>query len=90
MQNPTKSPTTSTASEGTIRPDFSAMAERWPSAFVARDKSSDFSGGLISPRYLANLDSVGKGPPGKIRCGRKIGYSVVEFIKWLEARSENV
>ena len=88
MQNPTKNPTTSNTSEDKIEPDFSEMAVKWPSAFVARDKSEEFTGGMIKPRYLANLDSVGKGPPGKVRCGRKIAYPVTEFVKWLESRSE--
>lgn len=67
---------------------FSEMAEKWPSAWVARTEAKDFSGGLIGEKYLANLDSQGKGPAGRIRCGRKVAYPVTEFIKWLEARSE--
>jgi hypothetical protein len=44
---------------------------------------------MIGEKYLANLDSAGKGPAGRIRCGgRKVAYPVQEFIKWLAARSE--
>lgn len=71
------------------RPDFSAMAEKWPSSHVSRDKIGEFSGGVITPGYLANLDSSKKGPPEKVRCGRKIVYPVASFVRWLEARSEN-
>ena len=67
---------------------FQEMAERWPSCWVARTEAEKFTGGLISEKYLANLDCVNKGPAGRIRIGRKIVYPVQEFIKWLEARSE--
>jgi len=43
---------------------------------------------MIGEKYLANLDSAGKGPAGRIRCGRRVAYPVNEFIKWLAARSE--
>lgn len=65
-----------------------SMADKWPSTFVARTEAEKFSGGLIGEKYLANLDSAGKGPAGRIRCGRKVAYPVTEFIKWLEGRSE--
>lgn len=67
---------------------FSGMAAKWPSAWVARTEAKEFSGGLIGEKYLANLDSQGKGPSGRIRCGRKVAYPVDEFVRWLEARSE--
>lgn len=67
---------------------FSEMAAKWPSAFVARTEAEKFTGGMIGEKYLANLDSAGKGPAGRIRCGRKVAYPVGEFVKWLEARSQ--
>jgi len=67
---------------------FQELAEKWPSAWVTRCEAKKFTGGLIGEKYLANLDSAGKGPAGRIRCGRKVAYRVNEFIKWLEARSE--
>jgi len=67
---------------------FSELAAKWPSAFVARTESEKFTGGLIGEKYLANLDSAGKGPAGRIRCGRKVIYPVDEFVKWLANRSE--
>jgi hypothetical protein len=69
---------------------FSTLAERWPSAWVSRTKIQEFSGGLINEKYLANLDSQGRGPAGRIRVGRKIAYPVVEVIHWLESRAEAV
>jgi hypothetical protein len=69
---------------------FSGMAAKWPSAFVARTEAEKFSGGMIKEKYLANLDSAGKGPTGRIRCGRKVVYPVTNLIKWLEDRSEEI
>jgi hypothetical protein len=68
------------------KPDFSGMADKWPSEFVAREKVGDFTGGIIHPRTQANLDSLGDGPPEKIRLGRKIAYPVRSYIKWLNER----
>jgi len=66
---------------------FQEMANKWPSAWVARQEVSRFTGGIISEKYLANLDSAGKGPAGRVKIGRKIAYPVKEFIAWLESRS---
>ncbi|MBM4337990.1 MAG: hypothetical protein FJ110_00440 [Deltaproteobacteria bacterium] len=66
---------------------FQNMADKWPSAWVARTESEKFTGGIIKEKYLANLDSTGKGPAGRVRIGRKIAYPVSEFVKWLESRS---
>ncbi|KFZ44583.1 hypothetical protein DS62_10870 [Smithella sp. SC_K08D17] len=69
---------------------LSDLAEKWSSTWVTRCEAKKFSGGLIGEKYLANLDSQGKGPAGRIRCGRKIAYPVAEFVKFLEARSEAI
>jgi len=66
---------------------FQGMGEKWPSAWVARTEIERFTGGIISEKYLANLDSQGRGPAGRVRVGRKIAYPVVEVVKWLESRS---
>lgn len=69
--------------------DLSHLADKWASTVVARSEVGNFSGGMVMPKYLANLDSKGEGPD-RIRIGRKIGYPVKSFISWLEARAENV
>jgi len=66
------------------------MADRWDSPYVAREEVKKFTGGIINPRTLANLDSKGEGPSGRVRVGRKIAYPVDKFIEWLEARAEQV
>jgi len=70
------------------RPDiFSEMAARWPSAVVARSKIDQFTGGLLSPKTIANLDSAGEGPPVRVEVYGHIGYPVESFTKWLRTRS---
>ena len=69
---------------------FQDMAERWPSAWVARTQAERFTGGIISEKYLANLDSQGRGPTGRVRIGRKIAYPVADFVQWLESRATPV
>lgn len=66
---------------------FRDMAEKWPSTWVARTEVENFTGGLLSEKYLGNLDSAGKGPAGRVRCGRKVVYPVAELVAWLESRS---
>lgn len=66
---------------------FQDMASKWPSTWIARTEIERFSGGMISEKYLANLDSAGKGPAGRVRCGRKVVYPVAELVAWLESRS---
>ena len=69
---------------------FQEMADKWQSAWVARTEVEHFTGGIVSEKYQANLDSQGKGPEGRVRIGRKIAYPVNNYIRWLEARSEAI
>jgi len=70
--------------------DFKNLADKWPSSIVARSKVGSFSGGVLNSKYLANLDSLGKGPKGRIRVGRQIVYSVEALIEFMEKRAEAV
>ena len=67
------------------KPDLKSLIDKWPSSMVAREKISEFTGGIISPGTLANLDCKGEGPP-KIRIGRKIAYETKSFVEWLQRR----
>jgi hypothetical protein len=69
-------------------PNLSDLADKWPSPYVARNEVAKFSGGILTPKYLANLDSAGKGPAGRIRIGRKIAYPTTSLVRWLESRSQ--
>lgn len=65
---------------------FELLAAKWPSAIVARQEIGRFSGGTVNPKYLANLDYQGQGPPS-IRIGQKVAYPVRELIEWMRART---
>ena len=71
--------------ENRIRKHLKAAADKWPSAFIARQKVSEFTGGLITRGHIANLDCRGEGPE-MIKIGRKACYPVKPFIEWLESR----
>ena len=67
--------------------DLKKLSEKLPPVF-ARTEIRKLLGGIISPGYLANLDSAGLGPP-RVRIGpRKVGYHREPFIEWLAARSK--
>ena len=57
----------------------------WQSPIVARAQVGTFSGGLLHPRTMANLDALGAGP-GKIVAGRRVAYDRDELARWLESR----
>lgn len=69
--------------------DFQFLKKHWPSGIVARTAVTEFSGGLLDAKTLANLDSLGEGP-SKGRLGRKIFYRVDDLISWMEARTKEV
>jgi hypothetical protein len=67
-----------------------SLAEKWPSSIVARSEVRKFSGGLLSEKTMANMDSRGEGPAGRIRVGRKICYPVVNLVGWMEGRAQKL
>lgn len=67
--------------------DLSKLADKWPSHYVARDKVSEFTGGMIKGRTLANLDARGLGPKRFYIGKRRVVYGVEDLITWLEART---
>jgi phage terminase Nu1 subunit (DNA packaging protein) len=69
--------------------DFSSLARKWPSSFVSREKVAEFTGGIINPRTLANLDSAGHGIK-RFRIGRKVVYRVEDVCEWLAERARDV
>lgn len=74
----------------TNRVSFSAMAKAWKAPFVSRQKVGEFSGGLLNPRTLANMDHKGEGPKGRVRMGRAVAYPVKELVEWMEERAEQL
>lgn len=69
--------------------DFKALADAWPAPVVARTKEQldRFSGGLLNPKDLANRDSLGTGPEGKIKLGRKVAYEKYALAEWMNQRA---
>ena len=62
--------------------------EKCKSTFICRDKIGDFTGGAISAGYIANLDSIGEGPEGAFKAGRRQCYPVESLVNWLISRLE--
>lgn len=60
--------------EDQLRTAFERMAANWPSEVVARTSIEKFSGEMVSSKAMANYDSLGEGPEGRIKIGRKTGY----------------
>lgn len=67
---------------------FEQMAHKWPSSIVSRSEVGNFSGGAVSPKFLANADSAGFGPAEKIMIGKRVCYPVDAFTAWLRARTK--
>lgn len=65
--------------------DFNKMADAWPAPIVARHNVDKFSGGLLHPRTLANLDCLGQGPE-KIILGSRIYYDKHDLVAWMSKR----
>ena len=66
--------------------NLSALSKKLP-PIISRDRIEKHLGGVISAKRLANLDSLGEGPP-RIRIGRKIAYQTDLLLEWLTNRSE--
>lgn len=66
-----------------------AAVEKLQSPIITRELAAELTGGAISARYMANLDSLKKGGvPGSFKMGRRQCYLAENFLKWVEARLE--
>jgi len=63
------------------------LKDKWPSSLVARSEVMRFSGGIISGKTLANLDSQGKGPE-RVKILNKVAYPVDSLVEWLQERCQ--
>ena len=74
--------------EGVVMvPDFQSMVKAWDQGpYVARSQVDKFSGGILHPKTLANLDSQGEGPE-RVKYGRKIFYPVDKLAQWAQRRA---
>jgi len=71
--------------------DLNVLVVTWDSPLVSRDQATldKFSGGLLNARTLANADSLGVGPKGKIVMGRKVAYTKESLVEWMESKIHN-
>ncbi len=67
-----------------IQKAITDIESRWKSGIVARSQVAEITGGALSPKSLANMDSQGIGPSEKFMVGRQVCYPLLAFLKWLE------
>jgi hypothetical protein len=53
-----------------------------------RKHTGNLTGDLMNPDTLTNLMSLGKGPSGVVKHGRKVIIEKDHFLAWLEPRLE--
>ena len=58
----------------------------WPTPYVARAAIGEFPGGLMSRKYLSNLDCKNEGPEGSFKIGKGTVYPVDKLCDWLIAK----
>ena len=67
-------------------PDFQLMVEAWEGGpYVARSQVGKFSGGMLHPKTMANLDSQGEGPE-RVKYGKRVYYEVEKLVQWAQSR----
>lgn len=64
------------------------LENAWPELVVYRRDCVKASSGAITRKYLANLDSQGKGPDGKVILNGKACYPASNFFHWLRGRTK--
>ena len=69
---------------------FDQMESAWGLPAVPRTKVGEASSFTISPKTMANLDSLGLGPPDKFTINGKICYTSKSFFAWLRSRSRRI
>jgi len=69
----------------TIERIFENLSSKSPE-LITRKKLQELTGGLVSEKTLANLDSEGCGIQPRMRIGGKIAYPKDAAIAWLKSR----
>ena len=68
--------------------NFSELAKAWPSPIVARSEVGKFSGNVLHPRTMANIDSNPNiEGPERITLGRKVAYFKDSLVAWMNERA---
>ena len=55
---------------------------------ITRKKLQEITGGLVTAKTLANMDSLGIGITPRLRVGAKVAYVKEDAIAWLKNRCE--
>jgi len=71
----------------TIEQIFQNLSRTAPE-ILTRKKLHELTGGLVSEKTLANLDSLGEGIKPRMRIGGKTAYPKAAAIDWLKNRCE--
>ena len=66
--------------------EITQLSESLP-PIIARDKIEELLGGVIRSKTLANYDSLGIGPKGRMRIGRKVAYRTGDLLEWIANRT---
>lgn len=66
--------------------DIKSLLDRLP-PIIARVEVQKLLGGVICSKTLANADSLGTGPKGRIKIGRRVAYDTQELLTWLESKN---
>ena len=69
---------------------INSIISRANAPLISRKEAARLSGGLVSEKTLANLDSLNEGPRERIRIGRRVGYPVEVFAAWFAMQIEAV
>ena len=60
------------------------LERQWTKPFIRRTGDAwEASGGLATAKKLANADSAGEGPEGRVKLCGKICYPSSSFFEWL-------
>lgn len=66
-----------------IREEFREVLLKKLPPVIARKHITHFLGGLISPKTLANADSLGEGPKKSYKVGKTVVYQTEYLIDWI-------
>lgn len=66
---------------------FDILKEHWKQPIVPRPKVGDFSGGMLNPKTMANMDSLGIGPQ-TLKYNKRVFYRVDHLLEWMEQRDK--
>lgn len=64
------------------------LKESWGHPVIPRSLVGEATGHLVSPKSLANVDSMGRGPEGRFLVNGKVVYPTESLIDWLKQRIE--